>query len=162
MGCNKKFVELDPSRFVVYQALGDLSFVNGFKVIKQETDNLFLIKTEPVLDSLYNYVHILGSSCEAKDLKTIKDFFQDIPYRIKTNGNKKLGEMFLSHGFKLKDEGYNMLAREIENNNYDFELPGNVEIRIVSSLEELGFVKKIFAETFNHIIGDYDKKFSFL
>lgn len=57
MSINETLSEIDPSRYAVYQMLDYIKDVLKIKIIQEKTANLILIKTEPFIDSLYNYVY---------------------------------------------------------------------------------------------------------
>src|SRR5680860_1757750 len=83
MKINKTLLAVDPSRYTVYQLLDYIKDKIKIELIQKDLGNLFFIKTNPDIDSLYNYVHVLNNDFESDDLETIKNFFGKTSFRIK-------------------------------------------------------------------------------
>ena len=80
MPAEKKLSELDPSRYTVYQILESIRDILQIKIVREKTDSLFLFKTEPFIDSLYNFAHILNEDFSEDDLRLINNFFGNHDY----------------------------------------------------------------------------------
>jgi|GEM_PF-2784161 len=162
MKINAVLANLDPSRCIVYQMLDYVSDMGGSKLVQVEVDNLFLSKTEPFIDSLYNYAHVFGKKLSENDLQTIKDFFKDQLYRIKTFVAPNINDLLLSRGFKLKDTSSAMIISDLANQDYSYSLESNLKILRADNHSILEQAKLIFAEAFDCQLADYNRKFGFL
>ena len=162
MEINKTLFATDPSRYTVYQLLDYVKNKVGINLVQKNLYNLFLIKTDPYIDSLYNNVHVLGDSFSAADLVTIKKFFGEADFRIKAPATHVCKDILPANGFKLKDAGYVMINQGLKNKIFNYVLPDNVKVVSVDTSESLEHFKKIFAEAFNYQVVDYNRKFGFL
>ena len=157
----EQLLKNDPSRFVVYQMIEYFKEKIGADIVTQKTKNLFLIKTQPYIDSLYNYAHVLQKDLDESGIALMETFFQNAPFRVKTFQSPKIHQLFINSGFKLKDSSCNMENLSLLNQDLSFNLPEGVEIKEVSSPQELQSIKDIFAASFNHEVSDYNRKFGF-
>jgi len=162
MEINPLLLKIDPSRYTVYQMLDYIKGAAGLELVQKKTDNLFLFKTDPFVESLYNYAHVLSNKFTAADLEIIKEFFGAEKFRLKIPENKEIADFLLTAGFKLKDTGYIMVAEELDNKNYDCQLPENIDILAADTPEILAQVKSVFMAAFNYPVSGYEKKFGFL
>lgn len=167
----KILTEIDPSRYTVYQMLDYIKDVLKIKPVQEKINDLILIKTEPFIDSLYNFVHVSNENFSENDLESIKQFFGDSGYRIKTLENENLNNLLLADGFKLKNTSYVMIVTDLNNRDYNYILPDNV--RILSSDHSNYFdgsdvkdisedIKSVFVDAYDYLPADYDRKFGFL
>jgi ribosomal protein S18 acetylase RimI-like enzyme len=162
MEINKALLAVDPSRYTVYQLLDYVKDKVKIELIQKDADNLFFIKTNPYIDSLYNYAHILDDKFRVDDLAIIKNFFAADTFRIKTLADKTSADILLSAGFTLRDSGYAMRAPNLKNLTSNYNLPDGVKIEAVeteSAWEQFG---TIFSEAFDKTTDEFDKKFGFL
>jgi GNAT superfamily N-acetyltransferase len=162
MEISRRLAKIDPSRSTVYQLLDYIKDEVKIKLIQQETDNLFLIKTEPYVDSLYNYAHVLGKGFGADELVVINDFFGKDYFRIKTPANNTYADFLSNNGFTLRDTGYTMLAADLKNQNISYHLPVGVRIEAVTTEDAWKDFGIIFSQAFNKQIFEYEQKFGFL
>ena len=162
MFIEKKISTLDPSRYIVYQMIESIRDILNIKIVQEERDNLFLFKTEPFIDSLYNFAHILNEDFSENDLKTIKKFFGDSGYRIKAPENENINKLLLDNGFKLKNSSYSMVIDNLGERNFDYTLEDNIKIKYSDTESILSDIKSVFVDAFDYIESDYDRKFGFL
>jgi GNAT superfamily N-acetyltransferase len=140
----------------------DYSLGKKIKIRQKETKDLYLFKTEPFLDVLYNYAYTLNGKITKRGISTIKNFFKDEPFRIKVPETKNNSRLLLASGFKFKDDGYIMKTGLITRKNYSSRLPKNITILPVDNLFSLKQARQIFCEAFAFSLKEYKKKFSFL
>ncbi len=162
MEINKALLDVDPSRYTVYQLLDYVKDKVKIELIQKYEDNLFLFKTEPYLDSLYNYAHILDDKFRVEDLALIKDFFNGDAFRIKTLADKNSADILLNAGFTLRDSGYAMRVSGLKSLSVNYSLPEEAKIEAVtteSSWDDFGI---IFSEAFDKTTAEFDQKFGFL
>jgi ribosomal protein S18 acetylase RimI-like enzyme len=162
MKIDKHLEKYDPSRYTVYQMMNYTKKVQKIELVQKFINGIYLFKTKPFVNELYNYAHILTDQISEKDLAKIKNFFGKDNFRIKIFENEKLKEFFLSHEFKFKDVGNIMVNENINGRNYDNSLNENLRISIVKDKSALSDYKLIFSEAFNCSLEDADKKFGFL
>lgn len=163
MNLDKILSTIDPSRYTVYQMLDCFKDTLNIKVKQAEIDNLFLFKTEPCIDSLYNYAHLFSDQLVVSDLEIIEGFFQSSLYRLKTPENKIINDLLLSQGFKLKNTSYAMEVCNLNKGDYSYSLPENIKIlRSDDKKNILDEAKFVFKEAFTYLSSDYDRKFGFL
>lgn len=168
-------IKIDPSRHIVYQMLGDIKDVLQIKIIQKETADWFLFKTEPFIDSLYNYAHLLSDNFTAADLNLIDDFFDCAAYRIKTPAAENITDILSAQGFKLKNTTYAMTAADLNSRDYDFILPAGLKIIHSDNFDNfdnpggaafskniLNDIKSVFVDAYDYSAEDYDRKFGFL
>lgn len=152
----------DPSRYVVYQMLDYIKSGEGFKLTQKNINGLFLSKTEPSIDSLYNHAHILGQDFSANDWRVICNFFGESPFRIKMSNNQVAESLLLAQGLALKNISIAMVLPDLNSGDFDYILPPEVKLQRVDNFQKLAQIKLIFAEAFNCSVADYDRKFGFL
>lgn len=156
----------DPSRYTVYQMLDYVKDALRIALVQKKTANLFLFKTEPFVDSLYNYVHVLSEKFTPADLAVSYDFFGGAIFRIKIpvaeNSQASSQDLLLANGFKFKREDYAMIAGDLSNKDHNYSCPANVKILRADDKNILEQVKSIFAEAFDCSLSDYDRKLGFL
>ncbi len=162
MAVNDILLQIDPSRYVVYQMMLYAEKMGGAELIQKQTDNLLLFRTRPFVDSLYNYVYVLSEKFGEADMAASNEFFGGDFFRIKTTHRSDIGDILSTGVFKLKDIGYNMEVRNLDKMDFDCPLPDNIKIEIVGDRKSLEQVKHIFAEAFDYRLEDYDRKFGFL
>src|SRR5680860_555275 len=162
MKINKTLLAVDPFRYTVYQLFDYIKDKIKIELIQKDLGNLFFIKTNPDIDSLYNYVHVLNNDFESDDLETIKNFFGKTSFRIKAPADNIYTHSLLELGFKLKDYGYTMALKNLKNKDFNYLMPDGVRVVPVETSTALTDFKLIFSEAFNHQVSDYDKKFGFL
>lgn len=162
MPIEKTLAKIDPSRYTVYQMLDYIKDVLKIKPVQEKINNLYLFKTEPFIDSLYNFVHILNENFSENDLKLIKKFFGDSSYRIKTLENENLNNLLLADEFKLKNTSYVMIVPDLNNRDYNYILPDNVKIKRSDSEDISKDIKSVFVDAYDYLPADYDRKFGFL
>ncbi len=154
----------DPSRYVVYQMLNyaikklQLTAVS----IQKSLPGLYLSKTEPYVNSLYNYAHVLTDTISTDNLQEIKDFFGDAPFRVKIFENKRLENFFLENEFQFKDTGNIMIAKDLKEFDLDSDLKACVRIVKIRGNQGLDDYKSIFTEAFGCTLEDTNNKFGFL
>lgn len=162
MSINETLSEIDPSRYAVYQMLDYIKDVLEIKVIQEKTANLILFKTEPFIDSLYNYVHFINENFTSSDLKLIDNFFKGDSYRIKAPENVNINNILLANNFKLKNTSYVMAVDDLANKDFNYILPDNVKI-ICSDVKNISEdIKAVFDDAYDYMSADYDRKFGFL
>jgi len=154
--------KIDPSRHAVYEMLDYVSDKIGIKLIQQKTADLFLFKTEPSIDSLYNYAHSLNVKLSEADLAEIENFFGEEKFRIKISENKDVKDLLLARGLKFKDSSYIMEARDLDRKDYSYSLPDNIKILPADNPDILAEVKMIFCEAYGCSPEAYDRKHGFL
>lgn len=158
----KTLAEIDPSRYTVYQMIDHIKDDLKIKPLLERTDDLYLFKTEPYIDSLYNFAHLLSENLTITDLKSIEDFYQGAGYRLKAIENENINNLLLSNGFKLKNTSYAMVISDLNAKDINYNLPENIEI-IRSDVKDIAKdIKAVFVEAFNYLASDYDRKFGFL
>ncbi len=162
MPAEKKLSELDPSRYTVYQILESIRDILQIKIVREKTDSLFLFKTEPFIDSLYNFAHILNEDFSEDDLRLINNFFGNHDYRIKALENDNINKLLLSNGFKLKNSSYSMILDNLSELDCSYNLADNVKIMCSDSVNILKDIKAVFVDAFDYVESDYDRKFGFL
>jgi GNAT superfamily N-acetyltransferase len=162
MEINKALLAIDPSRYTVYQLLDYVKDKIKIELIQKDVDNLFFIKTEPYIDSLYNYVHVLDDNFGVDDLVMIKKFFGGDAFRVKTLADKISTDILLSDGFILRDSGYAMCALNLKNLAVNYSLPDEVRIEAVTTELAWEHFGTIFSEAFDKTTDEFDKKFGFL
>jgi GNAT superfamily N-acetyltransferase len=162
MEINKALLTVDPSRYTVYQLLDYVKDKVKIELIQKDAGNLFFIKTEPYLDSLYNYAHVLDDKFRVDDLALIKKFFGGDAFRIKTLADKASTDILLNNGFTLRDSGYAMRALNLQNLAINYNLPGGVRIEAVTTELSWEHFRAIFSEAFDKTTGEFDEKFGFL
>lgn len=82
----------DLSRYTVYQMLEYVSATQDRKVVQEERDGMYLIKTTVSVNDLYNYAHILDGKLSTDDNSAMKTFFADDIFRIKFPENESLSQ----------------------------------------------------------------------
>jgi GNAT superfamily N-acetyltransferase len=162
MEANLDLLAADPSRYTVYQLLDYIKDKSNIKLIQRNEGNLFLIKTEPYLDSLYNYVHILNGSLESSYIPMFKYFFSTEAFRVKTLADKTSSDILLNNGFTFRDSSYAMSVPNLENLTVKHDWPKGVKVEVVATEESWQHFRLIFAEAFSKTIDEFDKKFNFL
>lgn len=162
MFIENKISKFDPSRYTVYQMISSISDILNIKIIQEEKKNLFLFKTEPFIDSLYNFAHILDEDFSENDLQTINKFFGDSGYRIKTPENKNINKLLLDNGFKLKNSSYSMVINNLSKLNFDYALTEHIRVDSANTEGILQNIKSAFVDAFDYVSSDYDRKFGFL
>jgi ribosomal protein S18 acetylase RimI-like enzyme len=162
MFIEKKISKLDPSRYIVYQMIDSIRDILNIKIVQEEKDNLFLFKTEPFIDSLYNFAHILNEDFSANDLGAINAFFGDSAYRIKSLDSENINKLLLDNGFKLKNSSYGMVIDNLDERNFDYTLEDNIKIKYSDTENILKDIKSVFVDAFDYVESDYDRKFGFL
>lgn len=162
MKINKALLAVDSSRYTVYQLLEYIKDKVKIELIQKDAGNLFFIKTEPYLDSLYNYAHILGDKFSTDDLALVKEFFGGDAFRVKTLADKMSADILLSAGFTLRDSGYAMRALNLKNLAVNYSLPDEVRIEAVTTELSWEHFGTIFSEAFDKTTSEFDKKFGFL
>lgn len=153
--------EYDPSRFTVYQMLEYIGTINGTKIIQRFENDIYLLKTEPFIDSLYNMAHILKENISEHDFNVIMAFFGKNNFRIKLPENEKMNELLLMHGLKFKDAGSIMVKENILKETYIVFGDDNITIRQATNREILEDYKQIFCEAFKQDIDTVNRKFGF-
>lgn len=162
MKINAALSKIDASRYTVYQALDYVKTSAGLELIQKKTNNLFLFKTRPFIDSLYNYAHVLSDKFDERDMISLKEFFGADKFRIKIPDNDNIKAILSAHGFKLKKADIIMAVKDLPGRNYDFSLPENIEILPADNQVILGQAKLIFSEAFDCSPEDCRRKFGFL
>ncbi|MGV8150469.1 MAG: hypothetical protein ACP5NV_01950 [Candidatus Woesearchaeota archaeon] len=161
MGLPKMLEQNDPSRYTVYQMLGYTRNILGVDLVQEFFRDIFLFKTNPSIDSLYNYAHIFKKSISEEELSRIRDFFGNDPYRIKILEDDVLRQILISYGLTLKDTGYIMVADDVGKRDYEYSLPENVYILPLNNELVLKDYKLIFSEAFNYDLQSTNNKFGF-
>jgi len=172
MPIEKILIEIDPSRYTVYQMLDSIKDVLKIKPVQEKINNLYLFKTEPFVDSLYNFAHLLNENFTAADLNIIGEFFNGANYRFKTPDNENINNLLLENGFKLKNTSYAMTAADLNNQDYNYTLPSGVKIirsgcpdnsaDAAISKNISNDIKSVFVDAYDYSEADYDRKFGFL
>ncbi len=159
---NEILTDLDPSRSTVYQMLDAIKETVRLKTSVQATANLFLFKTEPDIDSLYNFVHILSNDFSAADQQSINDFFGQSNYRLKASVDEGLKEKLLERGYKLKNSSFSLVAVNLKELDCQPALTAEIKIKCADTDKALRDVKSVFIDAFDYSASDYDRKFGFL
>ena len=162
MNISKKILDRDPSRFVVYEMLNDVKEQTGLEPLSLETEKMFLFKTAPHTNSLYNYAHIFSGTLDEVDWKMIEEFFSGNSFRVKLEENKENEDFLLNHGLRYKSVDYSMGISNLPLEDLDIALPADCEIKASHKPGVLDDFKKIFCSAFSHSDLDYEKKFGFL
>lgn len=161
MKINQKIIEKDPSRAVVYEMMEYIKKDSGLILNYQETDNLFLFKTVPYANNLYNYAHVFGDKLREEDWKIIEQFFAGESFRVKMLEDKTSEELLMSKGLKYKSCDCSMETADISQIDFNLNLPKDCKIVLSSEPGALQDMKNIFCDAFNHVLKDYDDKFGF-
>lgn len=162
MNISKKILDRDPSRFVVYEMLNDVKEQTGLEPVSLETEKMFLFKTVPHTNSLYNYAHIFSGTLDEVDWKIIEEFFCENSFRVKLEENKENEDFLLNHGLRYKSVDYSMGISDLPAEDLSVVLPADCEIKASHEPGVLDDFKKIFCSAFSHPAIDYEKKFGFL
>ena len=154
---------MDPSRYTVYKMLEYTSSVHGIDLVTDARDGIFLIKTDPFVDSLYNYAHVLGKRLPKTFFESVESFFNGSPFKVKIVENDSMKDTLLSNGFRLKKKslGYIMVAKDVKELEM-LPLPSGAELKKVTDRKMLDDYKKIFSEAFECSVGATNTKFGFL
>ncbi|MFA5184027.1 MAG: GNAT family N-acetyltransferase [Patescibacteria group bacterium] len=162
MAIDKTILNIDPSRYTVYQMLDYLKETRGIALRQEKSEKLYLFKTEPYIDSLYNYAHALSADLTAADIREIRNFFGADPFRISAPASDDLKIFLLAQGLKFRDSGYIMRADNFYIPAGLPEQPGNVTIRPVDTPQALADFKSVFALSFDRSPAETEQKFGFL
>ena len=162
MEIDRHLEQHDPSRYTVYQMLDYAKDIQKIKLIQKFSKDVYLFRTKPFVNSLYNYAQVMKKNLLEKDLVEIKDFFGKDTFRIKIPENEKLKEFLLSQGLKFKDIGSVMVNDNINKKEYNSPLAENLKIFPVNNEKTLKDYKSIFSEAFDCSLEDTNKKFGFL
>jgi N-acetylglutamate synthase-like GNAT family acetyltransferase len=151
--------KINPSKYVVYQMLEATKIFHKANIITKSFKGVFLIKTKPFIDELYNYAFVIKDNLIKEDIKLIKKFFGKEKYNIKILQNKKVHKFLIQQGYKFKYPGNTMVNKKIK--KYSIKLPRNIEIKQAITQKIINDSKKIFAKSFNHTLKETNKKFGF-
>lgn len=162
MEINEQILKYEPSRHSVYELLAYFQGFSNIKLKTEEKAGFFLVKTEPYLDSLYNYAHFIGQSLSASDLKSLSAFFEPNSFRVKIPVEKDNPEVFLAQGFKFKDLSCSMQAAGLKEREIDLACPEEIRISSLSDEKSWTDFKNIFCEAFEKREEEYEAKFGFL
>lgn len=162
MKINKKLKEFDPSRYTVYQMLNYTKDIQNIELEQKCFNNIYLFKTKPFINSLYNYAHIMKENLSENEIIKIRKFFGDKSFRIKIKESEKLEKTLTSNEFTFKDVGDIMVNKNINKEENNSSLERDVKILLVNNKKTLNDYKSIFSEAFNCSIKDTNKKFGFL
>ncbi len=154
---------LDPSRYTVYQMIEYMQERMGIQITQLHTEHLFLFKTEPFVNALYNYAHILTESISSDDLDSIRDFFGSDLYRIKCGDESdSLRKMLIAAWYMFKDTGYIMVAENIQDNNYSFVMPDYLHLEQIKDQDGIDAYLSIAAQAFGNTLESTREKLGFL
>jgi len=162
MNISKKILDRDPSRFVVYEMLAEIKEKTGLEPLSLETEKMFLFKTVPHTNSLYNYVHIFSGVLNEEDLKIIEEFFNGNSFRIKLEENRENEDFLLSHGLRFKSVDYSMIVADLPKESLAIDLSLGAEIKSSYEPGVLDDFKNIFCSAFSHKALGYEERFGFL
>lgn len=162
MNISKKLLARDPSRFVVYEMIENIQKEGVIKPFSLETDKMFLFKTKPYTNHLYNYVHFFSGNINEDDWRIIKDFFAGDSFRIKLEENRLNEDFLLKQGLKYKSLDHSAELDEIDPQNLKDLLGRDHKIKIVSDSKTLDDFKQIICSAFSYQATDYQARFDFL
>jgi ribosomal protein S18 acetylase RimI-like enzyme len=162
MKIDKRLEKFDPSRYTVYQMLDYTKKIQDIELHQKLFKDIYLFKTKPFVNTLYNYAHIIKDNLLEEELKKIKDFFGKEPFRIKIKDNEKLRDFLINHEMKFKDIGNIMVNKDINEEEHNYSLEKGVKLSLVNNENRLNDYKLIFSEAFNCSSQDTNKKFGFL
>jgi len=158
MTINPLIKKYDLSRYTVYQMLEYVSATQDRKVAQEEKDGMYLIKTIPFLNELYNYAHILAGKLSPDDEQEMREFFADDKFRVKFPDNESLSQACSQFGYTFRDSSYGMISDINEDTDYTFELAPNLRIAKITSTSAFNECKAISTEAFDRAPGMVEYK----
>ncbi|MEK6817365.1 MAG: GNAT family N-acetyltransferase [Nanoarchaeota archaeon] len=162
MEIDNRLEKYDPSRYTVYQMLDYTKNIQKIKLIQKFSEDIYLFRTKPFVNTLYNHANVMKKSLLERELVEIKNFFGKDTFRIKIPENEKLKEFLFYQGLKFEDVGSIMVNENIHKKEHNYSLVENLEIFPVNNKKTLEDYKSIFSEAFDCSLEDTNKKFGFL
>ena len=149
--------KIDPSRYTVYQMLSACDI----QIKEHKTDTFYAIKTIPFINSLYNFVHVLSDDFSKEDLDIIHQFFGTEKFRLKSPILPAVETVLAQNNFVKKGGVEVDMKIDLENFNPETSLRTPIEVKQISTQQQLDDYHFILSESFNHDLPVIQKKFGF-